>query len=119
MDSGKKSRGRNQNQPIEKAEGMAVSMWPDIFHLFISRPEPINVLRQIDQQRSRISANTTRQANQNTIMTTIKYKNRKKRANRSLIPNLRLSVYNKVSAWALRAVGEIPSSSNPKTAKPS
>ena len=47
-------------------------------------------------QRSRISANTTRQANQNTIMTTIKYKNRKKRAKRSLIPNLRMSVYTKV-----------------------
>ncbi|KAF2576728.1 hypothetical protein F2Q70_00002774 [Brassica cretica] len=46
-------------------------------------------------QRSRISANTTRQANQNTIMTTKKYKNRKKRAKRSLIPNLRMSVYNK------------------------
>ncbi|KAF3531420.1 hypothetical protein DY000_02039529 [Brassica cretica] len=46
-------------------------------------------------QRSWISANTTRQANQNTIMTTIKYKNRKKRAKRSLIPNLRMSVYNK------------------------
>ncbi|KAG2247486.1 hypothetical protein Bca52824_087114 [Brassica carinata] len=47
-------------------------------------------------QRSWISANTTRQANQNTTMTTINYKNRKKRAKRSLIPNLRMNVYNKV-----------------------
>ena len=50
MDSGNKSRGRYQNQPIEKAEGMSVSTWPDISHLSISRLEPINVLRQIYQQ---------------------------------------------------------------------
>ncbi|KAF3529963.1 hypothetical protein DY000_02039602 [Brassica cretica] len=29
---------------------MAVSMWPDISHLSISRPELINVLRQMGQQ---------------------------------------------------------------------
>ena len=48
-------------------------------------------------QRSRISANTTRQA--------IRTQNE----NSNEIRN-RLSVYNKVSAWATRAVGEIPSS---------
>ncbi|WZZ27460.1 hypothetical protein YC2023_010861 [Brassica napus] len=49
-DSGNRNRGRYQNRPIEKAEGMAVSTWPDISHLSISRPELINVLRQMGQQ---------------------------------------------------------------------
>uniref|UniRef100_A0A0D3BVE8 Retrotransposon gag domain-containing protein n=1 Tax=Brassica oleracea var. oleracea TaxID=109376 RepID=A0A0D3BVE8_BRAOL len=44
------SRAWTQNRPIEKAEGMAVSTWPDISHLSVSRPELINVLRQIGQQ---------------------------------------------------------------------
>ncbi|KAF3604019.1 hypothetical protein F2Q69_00035700 [Brassica cretica] len=29
---------------------MAVSTWPDISHLYVSRPELINVLRQMGQQ---------------------------------------------------------------------
>ncbi|KAF2609640.1 hypothetical protein F2Q70_00011935 [Brassica cretica] len=32
-DSGNRNRGRYQNRPIEKAEGMTVSTWPDISHL--------------------------------------------------------------------------------------
>ena len=40
-DSGNRSRGRYQNRLIEKAERMAVSMWPDISHLSISRQELI------------------------------------------------------------------------------
>ncbi|KAF3594863.1 hypothetical protein DY000_02021610 [Brassica cretica] len=48
-DSGNRNRGRYQNRPIEKAEGMAVSTWPDISHLSVSRPELINVLRQMEQ----------------------------------------------------------------------
>ncbi|KAF3567476.1 hypothetical protein DY000_02014454 [Brassica cretica] len=39
-----------QNRPITKAEWMAVSMWPHIFHLSVSRPELVNVLRQMGQQ---------------------------------------------------------------------
>ncbi|XP_048619879.1 uncharacterized protein LOC106432742 [Brassica napus] len=49
-DSGNRNRGRYQNRPIEKAEGMAVSTWPDISHLSVSRPERINVLKQMGQQ---------------------------------------------------------------------
>uniref|UniRef100_A0A0D2ZTT2 Retrotransposon gag domain-containing protein n=1 Tax=Brassica oleracea var. oleracea TaxID=109376 RepID=A0A0D2ZTT2_BRAOL len=49
-DSGNRNRGRYQNRPIKKAEGMAVSTWPDISHLSISRPELINALRQMGQQ---------------------------------------------------------------------
>ncbi|KAF3520389.1 hypothetical protein DY000_02060320 [Brassica cretica] len=49
-DSGNRSRGRYQNRPIEKAEGMVVSTWPDISHLSISKPELVNVLRQMGQQ---------------------------------------------------------------------
>ncbi|KAF3531182.1 hypothetical protein DY000_02040269 [Brassica cretica] len=49
-DSGNRNRGRYQNWPIEKAKGMAVSTWPDISHLYVSRPELINVLRQMGQQ---------------------------------------------------------------------
>ncbi|XP_048613372.1 uncharacterized protein LOC125587210 [Brassica napus] len=49
-DSGNRNRGRYQNRPIEKVEGMAVSTWPDISHLLVSTPELINVLRQMGQQ---------------------------------------------------------------------
>ncbi|KAF3590553.1 hypothetical protein DY000_02020408 [Brassica cretica] len=49
-DSGNQNRGRYQNRSIEKAEGMAVSTWPDISHLSVSRQELINVLRQMGQQ---------------------------------------------------------------------
>ena len=49
-DSGNRNRGRYQNRPIEKAEGMAVSTWPDISHLSVSRPELVNVLRQMSEQ---------------------------------------------------------------------
>ncbi|KAF2578937.1 hypothetical protein F2Q68_00004329 [Brassica cretica] len=49
-DSGNQNWGRYQNRPIEKAEGMAVSTWPDISHLSVSRPELVNVLRQMGQQ---------------------------------------------------------------------
>ncbi|KAF2560260.1 hypothetical protein F2Q70_00017376 [Brassica cretica] len=41
---------RYQNRPIEKAEGMEVSTWPDISHLSVSRLELINVLRHMGQQ---------------------------------------------------------------------
>ncbi|KAF3506777.1 hypothetical protein F2Q69_00006622 [Brassica cretica] len=49
-DSRNRNRGRYQNRPIEKAEEMAVSTWPDISHLSISQPELVNVLRQMGQQ---------------------------------------------------------------------
>ncbi|XP_048623905.1 uncharacterized protein LOC106408275 [Brassica napus] len=49
-DSENLNHGRYQNRLIEKAEGMAVSTWPDISHLSVSRPELINVLRQMGQQ---------------------------------------------------------------------
>ena len=41
-------------------------------------------------------------------------RNHKKRAKKSLIPDLRMSVYNKVGALAIRAIGEFPSSNNLK-----
>ncbi|KAF2544972.1 hypothetical protein F2Q70_00023143 [Brassica cretica] len=49
-DFGNQNRGRYHNRPIKKAEGMAVSTWPYISHLSVSRPELINVLRQMGQQ---------------------------------------------------------------------
>ncbi|KAF2611053.1 hypothetical protein F2Q70_00011333 [Brassica cretica] len=49
-DSRNRSRGRYLNRTVEKAEGMAVSTWPDISHLSFSRPELINVPRQMGQQ---------------------------------------------------------------------
>ncbi|KAF3509748.1 hypothetical protein F2Q69_00005794 [Brassica cretica] len=49
-DSRNQNRSRYQDRPIEKGEGMAVSMWPDISHLSVSRPELINVLRPMGQQ---------------------------------------------------------------------
>ncbi|KAF2595998.1 hypothetical protein F2Q68_00010330 [Brassica cretica] len=48
-------------------------------------------------------------SNQNTIMTTIKYKKSKREQSRSY-SELALERYNKVRVWATRAVGEIPSS---------
>ncbi|XP_013699884.2 uncharacterized protein LOC106403615 [Brassica napus] len=45
-----RNRGRYQNRLIEKAEGTAVSTWADISHLSVSRPELVNVLRQMCQQ---------------------------------------------------------------------
>ncbi|KAF3592048.1 hypothetical protein DY000_02021236 [Brassica cretica] len=45
-----RNRGMYQNRPIEKAEGMAVSTWPNISHLSVSRPELFNVQRQMGQQ---------------------------------------------------------------------
>ncbi|KAF3574796.1 hypothetical protein F2Q69_00059725 [Brassica cretica] len=49
-DSGNRSRGRYQNRLIKKVEGMTASTWPDISHLSISKPEMVNVLRQMCQQ---------------------------------------------------------------------
>ncbi|KAF3500805.1 hypothetical protein F2Q69_00042518 [Brassica cretica] len=45
-----KAQQMYQNQPIKKAEGMTVPTWPDVSHLSVSRPELINVLRQMGQQ---------------------------------------------------------------------
>ncbi|KAF3602221.1 hypothetical protein F2Q69_00034617 [Brassica cretica] len=50
-ESGNRNRGRYQNRAIEKAEGMAVSTWPDISHLSVSRTELINIMRQMGQQK--------------------------------------------------------------------
>ncbi|KAF3488126.1 hypothetical protein F2Q69_00053297 [Brassica cretica] len=49
-DSGNRNRGRYQNRPIEKAEGMVVSTWLDVSHLSISKPELVSVYRQMGQQ---------------------------------------------------------------------
>ncbi|KAF2562863.1 hypothetical protein F2Q70_00017807 [Brassica cretica] len=49
-DSGNRNWGRYQNRPIKKAEGMAVSTWPYISLLSVSRPELINVLRHMGQR---------------------------------------------------------------------
>ncbi|XP_048599764.1 uncharacterized protein LOC111201739 [Brassica napus] len=49
-DFGNRNWGRYQNLSIEKTKGMEVSTWPDISHLSVSRPELINVLRQMGQQ---------------------------------------------------------------------
>ncbi|KAF3492605.1 hypothetical protein DY000_02052873 [Brassica cretica] len=97
-DSGNRNRGRYQNRPIEKAEGIAVSTWPDISHLSVSRPEPINVLRQMGQQ--------------------VKWPQKMKAPDSFWNTGFRTRTkfayerYNKVEASAMRDVGEIPSSNN-------
>ena len=40
-----RNRGRYMSRPLERAEGMSVSNWPDISHLSVSQPELINALR--------------------------------------------------------------------------
>ncbi|KAL0742224.1 hypothetical protein Bca4012_083737 [Brassica carinata] len=49
-DFGSRNRGRYPSRPAEKMEGMSMSTWPDISHLSISKPELVNVLRQMGQQ---------------------------------------------------------------------
>ncbi|KAF2574145.1 hypothetical protein F2Q70_00004516 [Brassica cretica] len=51
----------------------------------------------------------TTPSNQNTRMTTIKYKKSKRKQSRSY-SEFAFDCYNKVGVWATRAVGEIPSS---------
>ncbi|XP_056843220.1 uncharacterized protein LOC130495746 [Raphanus sativus] len=43
-------RGRYQNRPLPRSEGMIVSTWPDISHLAITKPELISVLRKMGPQ---------------------------------------------------------------------
>ncbi|XP_013613732.1 PREDICTED: uncharacterized protein LOC106319875 [Brassica oleracea var. oleracea] len=49
-DQGGRNRGSYMSRPLERAEGMSVSTWPDISHLSVSQPELINPLRQMGQQ---------------------------------------------------------------------
>ncbi|KAF3566075.1 hypothetical protein DY000_02014740 [Brassica cretica] len=49
-DQGGRNRGKYMSRPLERAEGMPVSTWPDISHLSVSQPELINALRQMGQQ---------------------------------------------------------------------
>ena len=68
-------------------------------------------------QRTRISANYHTSSNQNTRITTIRIKNRKREQSRSYSESAYERLQQGISLGS-RAVGEIPSSSNPKTAKP-
>ncbi|KAF3545527.1 hypothetical protein DY000_02007606 [Brassica cretica] len=58
-DQGGRNRGRYMSRPLERAEGMSVSTWPEdegsrflliYLYLYISIPELINALRQMGQQ---------------------------------------------------------------------
>ncbi|KAG5388432.1 hypothetical protein IGI04_029973 [Brassica rapa subsp. trilocularis] len=68
-------------------------------------------------QRTRISVNYHTSSNQNTRITTIKIRNRKREQRRSYSEFAYERLQQGISLGS-RAVGEIPSSSNPKTAKP-
>ena len=68
-------------------------------------------------QRTRISANYHTSSNQNTRITTIRIRNRKREQSRSYSESAYERLQQGISLGS-RAVGEIPSSSNPKTAKP-
>ncbi|KAG5414830.1 hypothetical protein IGI04_002397 [Brassica rapa subsp. trilocularis] len=117
-DSKNQNRGGYQNQPIEKEEGMVVSTWPDISHLSVSRPELINETRKtLISQWTWISLNYHTSSNQNTRITTIKYKKSKREQSRSYSEFAYERLQQGISLGS-RAVDEIPSSSNPKTAKP-
>ncbi|KAF2574546.1 hypothetical protein F2Q70_00003579 [Brassica cretica] len=48
-DQGGRNRDRYTSRPLERAEGMSVSTWPDISHLSVSQLEIINALRQMGQ----------------------------------------------------------------------
>ncbi|XP_018454077.1 uncharacterized protein LOC130504567 [Raphanus sativus] len=49
-DTSNPSRGRYQNSPLPRSEGMMVSTWPDISHLAITKSELICVLRKMGPQ---------------------------------------------------------------------
>ncbi|KAF3566430.1 hypothetical protein DY000_02015476 [Brassica cretica] len=49
-DQGGRNQDRYTSRPLERAEGMSVSTWPDISHLSVSQLEIINALRQMGQQ---------------------------------------------------------------------
>ena len=68
-------------------------------------------------QRTRISANYHTSSNQNMRITTIRIRNRKREQSRSYSESVYERLQQGISLGS-RAVGEIPSSSNPKTAKP-
>ncbi|KAF3525156.1 hypothetical protein F2Q69_00047618 [Brassica cretica] len=68
-------------------------------------------------QTTRISANYHTSSNQNTRITTIRIRNRKREQSRSYSESAYERLQQGISLGS-RAVGEIPSSSNPKTAKP-
>ena len=68
-------------------------------------------------QRTRISANYHTSSNQNTRITTIRIRNRKREQSRSNSESAYERLQQGISLGS-RPVGEIPSSSNPKTAKP-
>ncbi|KAF3605519.1 hypothetical protein DY000_02045806 [Brassica cretica] len=73
--------------------------------------------KTLTSQRTRISANYYTSSNQNTRITTIKY-NKSKREQRRSYSEFAYERLQQGISLASRAVGEIPSSSNPKTAKP-
>ncbi|KAG5410894.1 hypothetical protein IGI04_007213 [Brassica rapa subsp. trilocularis] len=73
--------------------------------------------RIISNTQTRISANYHTSSNQNTRITTIKYKKSKREQRRSYSEFAYERLQQGISLGS-RAVGEIPSSSNPKTAKP-
>ncbi|XP_056843237.1 uncharacterized protein LOC108831692 [Raphanus sativus] len=50
-------RGRYQNRPLPRSEGMMVSTWPDISHLAITKPELIGVLRHPKMKASEANRN--------------------------------------------------------------
>ena len=68
-------------------------------------------------QRTRISVNYHTSSNQNTRITTMKYKKSKREQSISYSGFAYERLQQGISLGS-RAVGEIPSSSNPKTAKP-
>ena len=70
------------------------------------------VWKTLISQRSQISAKPHANQSEYEDENDENIRNRTKRAKRSLIPNLRMSVYNKVGALATRAVVEFPSSNN-------
>uniref|UniRef100_A0A0D3DMX6 DUF1985 domain-containing protein n=1 Tax=Brassica oleracea var. oleracea TaxID=109376 RepID=A0A0D3DMX6_BRAOL len=73
--------------------------------------------KTLTSQRTRISANYHTSSNQNTRITTIKY-NKSKREQRRSYSEFAYERLQQGISLDSRAVGEIPSSSNPKTAKP-
>ncbi|KAF3512923.1 hypothetical protein F2Q69_00009931 [Brassica cretica] len=68
-------------------------------------------------QRNRISANYHTSSNQNMRITTIRIRNKKREQSRSYSESAYERLQQGISLGS-RAVSEIPSSSNPKTAKP-
>ncbi|KAF3585988.1 hypothetical protein F2Q69_00026347 [Brassica cretica] len=103
-------RGRYEEDTIDRCTSVGTEIRTVDFRL------NKETRKALISQRTRISANYHTSSNQNTRITTIRIRNRKREQSRSYSESAYERLQQGISLGS-RSVGEIPSSSNPKTAK--